>query len=173
MFKKQEEGEGRAMNIVDMDIEELKEKINKELKERNISVNKLCKELDICKATLLKRFKKSGIRFDKELHQYIKYEVEEETNNNIASGTIVINENNTKILKELEEIKERLNKLESISKDNAKTIVIDNKKDTVVKSIRLYKEVKEELDKFILDHKEIKVMDIINNAIVEYIHKHK
>ena len=162
------------MDIVSIDIEELREKINKKLKDRNISVNKLCVELGICKATLIKRFKSNGIRFDKELHQYIKHRVEEETNkNDIASGTIAMNDNNINLIKELEEIKERLNKLESISKDTTKAIVVENRKDTVVKSIRLYKEVKKELDKFVKQHKEIKVMDIINSAIVEYINKHK
>ena len=78
-----------------------------------------------------------------------------------------------KIIIKIEQIENRLSKLEN-KKDNKKgKYYIENTRDTSIKSIRLYTEVKEQLEEYLSNHKEKKVIEVFSYAILDYINKYK
>ena len=137
------------------------EYINQKLDKK--SLTEICKDINISRATIRKRFLKQGYEFNKIQNKYICYlelnnKEEEENKCN----------NNTKVLEEKIQVLE--SKIETI--DNSRNIKKFEGK-TVSRCYRLYEEVQKEFSKFCKENSNYKVQDILSMALYEYMKNRK
>ena len=133
------------------------EYINQKLDKK--SLTEICKDINISRATIRKRFLKQGYEFNKIQNKYIcSLEL-----NNKAEEENKCN-NNTKVLEEKIQIEDKLNNDDSI---NIKKF--EGK--TVSRCYRLYEEVQKEFSKFCKENSNYKVQDILSMALYEYMKK--
>lgn len=141
------------------------EYINQRLDKK--SLTEICKDINISRATIRKRFLKQGYEFNKIQNKYIcslelnnKAEEENKCNNN----TKVLEEKIQVLESKIETIENKLNNYESI---NIKKF--EGK--TVSRCYRLYEEVQKEFSKFCKENSNYKVQDILSMALYEYMKK--
>lgn len=141
------------------------EYINQKLDKK--SLTEICKDINISRATIRKRFLKQGYEFNKTQNKYIffselnnKAEEENKCNNN----TKVLEEKIQVLESKIEIIEDKLNNYNSrnIKKFEGKT---------VSRCYRLYEEVQKEFSKFCKENSNYKVQDILSMALYEYMKK--
>ncbi|WP_066827380.1 DUF4250 family protein [Clostridium tepidiprofundi] len=170
--------------------------VNKQLKQ-GTSLTQICKDIDIARSTLRKRFEKTGYTFNKE---HNKYELAEQHNKGvICNSDAISNSNNTnntynanitsnssimyntdisitnEMLKEISEMLVWYR--EQKQKEDAELLEITIPKELkgklVTRSFKMYENVLKMYDDFCFDNPRIKKQDIINMALVEYIRKNR
>lgn len=143
------------------------EYINQKLDRK--SLTEICKDINISRATIRKRFLKQGYLFDKSNN---KYKSSSETNNKAQKENKC--ENNTKVLEE--KIQALESKIEAIENKLNNSSGINVKKfegKTVSRCYRLYEEVQKDFSKFCKENSNYKVQDILSMALYEYMKSNK
>ena len=144
------------------------EYINKKLEKK--SLKEICKDINISRSTVRKRFLKQGYVFNKNNNKYIySFEVNNEAQKENKY------ENNTKVLEEKIQVLE--SKIEAIeNKLNNNSSGVNIKKfegKTVSRCYRLYEEVQKEFIKFCKENSNYKVQDILSMALYDYMKNSK
>ncbi len=141
------------------------EYINQKLEKK--SLTEICKDINISRTTIRKRFLKQGYEFNKIQNKYICFlelnnKAEEE--NKCNNSTKVLEEKIQVLESKIETIENKLNN------DNSRNIKKFEGK-TVSRCYRLYEEVQKEFSKFCKENSNYKVQDILSMALYEYMKK--
>lgn len=144
------------------------EYINQKLDKK--SLTEICKDINISRATVRKRFLKQGYVFNKNNNKYI-YSSEE---NNEAQKENK-HENNTKVLEEkIQVLESKIEAIENKLNNNSSSVNIKKfEGKTVSRCYRLYEEVQKEFSKFCKENSNYKVQDILSMALYEYMKDYK
>lgn len=141
------------------------EYINKKLNEN--SLTKICKDMNISRSTIRKRFLKQGYEFNKIYNKYIcslefNNKVEKENKHN----------DNTKVLEEkIQVLEKKIHAIENKLNNNDYINIKKFEGKTVSRCYRIYEEVQKEFSKFCKENSTYKVQDILSMALYEYMKK--
>ena len=149
-----------------MDILDQINYINEMLSE--LSLTKICEEIGISRAAIVKRFRPVGYVFDNNVKKYIK------------EGTVVNEKSIMTILKEkIEELNQRVTVLEQERNENiTDTQQINNsnsirfyKNDTTVRAYRIDNEIYQRFKDYTDENRQFKISDIISTALEDFLNK--
>ena len=149
-----------------MEIEKQIEYFNKMLKE--LSLTKICDDIGISRAAIVKRFRAVGFTFNKIANQY---QLEDE----IITNDELINSLELK----LQELNERVTILEQKNNESiTDTQQVDNsnsirfyKNNTIVRAYRIDDEIYQRFKHYTDENKQYKISDIISTALEDFLNK--
>lgn len=144
------------------------EYINQKLDKK--SLTEICKDIDISRSAIRKRFLKQGYEFNKIQNKYI---CSLESNNKAEERNKC--NNNTKALEEkIQVLESKIEVIENKLNNNSSSINIKRfEGKTVSRCYRLYEGVQKDFSKFCKENSNYKVQDILSMALYEYMENKK